>query len=139
MVRNYTTLEESKHLVELGVSTDTADMCYALNDDVLAIPYNIVSKDKDFPVDGVIPCWSLSALLELMPKSINKYDGRVYRNYSINLFRSYYYCCGYSFGPSLNEENQDNLCIYGSEDCWLDGVYHTILWLFDEGYLKKEE
>ena len=50
-----TTIEQSKKLLELGIDVNTADM---MHDRLIIIPFN----------DGsLIPAWSLSALLRLMP------------------------------------------------------------------------
>ena len=72
--RIVTSLEQSKKLLELGIDITTADMYYSFD-------YNIEEYEKDaqiipqselrqhfslFPED--VPAWSLSALLELMPK-----------------------------------------------------------------------
>lgn len=62
----YTTLEESKLLVELGVNPETADMHY----------WNAEGKDyvyvgKSDTVNSE-PCWSLDALINLFPIAINQ-------------------------------------------------------------------
>ena len=50
-----TTIEQSKKLLELGIDINTADM---MHDRLIIIPFN----------DGsLIPAWSLSALLRLIP------------------------------------------------------------------------
>lgn len=64
MNRICTSIEQSKKLIDLGIDVNTADMCY------------IDGSDKDCQVkDGTldyedIPAWSLSVLLELMPKEL---------------------------------------------------------------------
>lgn len=135
-MKHYTNIEQSKRLVELGLNIGTADMYY-------------VSEDYSTPRIGVplglspnVPCWSLEALLEAIPQSIQKWDdrSRSRKNYELNLFRSYYHCCSYSFGPSLKEENHDSLCCFG-EDTWLDAVYKVAVWLAEKGWLtcKREK
>jgi len=68
-----TTIEQSKELVRLGLDPKTSDMSYS---------EEYFGKDKDgndewcwrlnackfVDVEGIIPAWSLSALLEVMPK-----------------------------------------------------------------------
>ena len=70
-----TNIEQSKHLLELGLNTKTADMSYS---------EEYFGKDNDgndewcwrlnackfIDVEGIIPAWSLSALLEVMPKEL---------------------------------------------------------------------
>jgi hypothetical protein len=75
-----TTIVQSKHLLELGLDPNTADMFWKYsaslgNTDIngrIAVSYHdnlFVGK-----CDGAIPAWSLSALLEVMPMNINDYD-----------------------------------------------------------------
>ena len=70
----WTTLEEAKQLVEAGLSVETADMFWASDaDTVIPTPY-ITKTDNETLIPaykGAIPCWSLGALLKLMPKSIS--------------------------------------------------------------------
>lgn len=69
-----TTIEQSKHLLDLGLDPKTADMFWRYsaslgNTDIngkIAVSYHdnlFVGK-----YDGAIPAWSLPALLEVMPK-----------------------------------------------------------------------
>lgn len=71
-----TTKEQSYHLLRCGVSADTADMVYTnyRNKPNDGKPYiGSIGIRKD-----LIPAWSLSALLGLLPKEIN-IDGYKYR------------------------------------------------------------
>lgn len=66
-----TTIEQSKHLLELGLSKKTSDMSYS---------EEYFGRDKDgndewcwklnackfIDIEGIIPAWSLSALLEVI-------------------------------------------------------------------------
>lgn len=117
---HYTTIGQSKKLIELGLDPLTSDMCYSFTGEHIedakdedfsvsvglasAIRYNLFSYRYGYD----IPCWSLGALLEVMPVYIRNYNqlNKTTRVYDLNLFRSAYHCCGYSYGPSLNEENQ---------------------------------
>ena len=143
---NYTSIEQSKKLLELGLSPESADMCYLpthIGDEHHWIAslssYSECTKMTDVSIDYCIPCWSLGALLEVMPKSIERYDSdRCYRHYSLNLFKAYRYCCSYSFGPSLNEENHMQLCCFGEDASWLDVVFKTVVWLIENGYIKTK-
>lgn len=73
-MKNYTDIEQSKKLVEI-LPLESADMCYKCIDedpyDVVLRPYSewkeeykglLVSREVD-----VIPCWSLAALMNLLP------------------------------------------------------------------------
>lgn len=62
-----TTLEQSKKLVELGIDPNTADMYYWCKDEYDLRIGSYKARDEDLD----IPAWSVSALLELMPKHEN--------------------------------------------------------------------
>lgn len=71
-----TDIEQSSKLLEIGISIETADMCWELDKNCSIEAYNLVpliryntkerkelfEKDKE-----LIPTWSLSALLQLFP------------------------------------------------------------------------
>lgn len=149
MMIRYTTQEQSRRLLELGLDPETADMVYqvlqgttpsgrAIGHMCFATPNPKFLFKEDIVVPG-LPAWSLEALLEALPKSVEKvgmsYGSYVRKVYELNLFRSYYHCCGYSFGPSLSQENHDNLCCFGC-DTWIEAAYMTAVWLFENGYIK---
>ena len=74
-----TTQDQSSRLLRCGVSADTADMAL-INGTLILESYN----ETKSPIDDFIhdyelrPAWSLSALLELLPKEI-KSDGTTYK------------------------------------------------------------
>ena len=60
-----TSIEQSKKLIELGIDTNTADMCYfPLQGCNGNIHYNLFAHKEIIGIHS----WSLSALLGLMPK-----------------------------------------------------------------------
>ena len=80
-MKSYTDIEQSKRLAEF-LPLESADMCYKCIGedpyDVILRPYSewkeeykglLVGKEVD-----VIPCWSLAALLNVIPKRINDYN-----------------------------------------------------------------
>ena len=137
---NWTTLEQGKKLVELGLDPNTADMfyCYGMN---------VVTKewgyDKEPSVNGEelhidigdVPCWSGIALINLMPRYItrksilqsskeeeypllihSRLDGGYDVEYNANVIAEIGFCY-----PSL-----------------MDSLYNMVVWLLDNGYIKKE-
>lgn len=56
---NYTTLEQSKKLIEAGLDPEAADLRYIEN-------YPIVFENSIGLQKGDIPCWSLGQLIELI-------------------------------------------------------------------------
>lgn len=62
-----TTIDQSKKLLELGINAETADMWWNIGIGGYSNPSCVPVSDVD------IPAWSLTALLELIPESINDY------------------------------------------------------------------
>lgn len=106
-----TTIEQSKKLIELGIDINTADMRYSpLN---LDIPWVWVSKpliEKD-----AIPAWSLSALLELMPKILLATPNPVCDKY---------HC--YGFHQEFTETFGDTV---------IDAAFKMVVWLKENKYI----
>lgn len=79
-MKAYTDFEQSKKLAEI-LPIESADMCYRIvaynsNDAHEYQPYCFVGT-----LESDIPCWSLAALLELIPNYvINKVDDKIYAN-----------------------------------------------------------
>lgn len=68
--RNFTTPEQSKWLLELGVSADSADCLYDNawlkidKDDVPLVIYK-TNKFTDYDQQEYTPCWSVGRLIEI--------------------------------------------------------------------------
>lgn len=139
---SYTTLEQSKRLLELGLDPETADMNYPMfyHRAIDGGGKHLSDIPEAFKAIGEedVPCWSLDALLEAMPQYINQYNNGSWKSYHLNLFRSYYHCCSYSFGPSLKTEDYDNLICKGAES-WIDAVYMVVIYCLTNGYIKTVE
>ena len=112
MIQIATTLEQSKKLVELGFSGQTADMSYMY--DVCKEQDGEPVKDwklqqcKCFDLCGYpqIPAWSLSALWELLPNAIETED---YEVLELNISKD------------INQEME--ICYYTNDRDFRD-VYH---------------
>ena len=74
-MKAYTDLEQSKKLAEI-LPIESADMCY--NDNELRIGYAPLAKERD----DYFPCWSLAALLDVLPKTLE--DG-FYDEHELNI------------------------------------------------------
>ena len=68
---NYTNIEQSKRLLELGINSKTADATLAFNQNIKKVvtrPYNKFIKFFDDEVPSFLhPCWSLDALIKFFP------------------------------------------------------------------------
>lgn len=87
-MKAYTDLEQSKKLAEI-LPIESADM--ALCGKIQPLMTDYISAKKKFSNAGEIPidpCWSLSALLDVLPDEITK-DGDVFRNMFFHLKGKY--------------------------------------------------
>jgi len=125
---NYTTIEQSKKLVELGLNPETADMWWTPLNWQLTEYYVEVKQDGISTPKNPIPCWSLGALMELMPKiKEDEDDGGCYPTL----------CKGW--------DNGQWYCVYRSSiyitkwyDNSIDAAFEIVCWLLKNGYLTKE-
>lgn len=128
MIKSYTDLEQSKKLAEI-LSLESADMYWSFG--------NIKFMDNDYDSNVVqhIPCWSLTALLKLIPK-------RILRKDKIH--------CGQAFIPSFRWEitptaiyytDGNNIMDYvsfryGENNIELiDAVFKMVVWLKENSKL----
>ena len=127
-----TSLEQSKKLIELGISFNTADMFYA---DLLVgdnHKYNLhLLESYGFKTFGetklkisnhlcFIPAWSLTALLKLMPT-----DDKKDEYYVTTESHSDYH--------TVNYRNCWDGCIHSaySEESLLDAAFEMVCWLLE--------
>lgn len=130
---NYTTIEQSKKLVEAGLDSNTADMFYVQKQGIPII------MNECFSIELDLPCWSIGALIELMPAYIttnytigsNLFIQRVGNSYGESGFRIYYKL-------DENAAYTDFITSYDYKNL-IDAVFETILWLLENNYIKKGE
>ena len=117
-----TTLVQSRHLLELGIDPKTADMSYS---------EEYFGKDKDgndewcwrlnackfINVEGILPAWSLSALLEVMPN-----ETRLLKAAD----NGTYLCDIRGFSAAKWYDNP------------IDEVFFMIVYLLEQGLIEKE-
>ena len=120
---NCTTIEQSKKLLELGLSPDSADILILNNvgrsgkvDDT---NYTIILKENLNPlakVPEIIPCWSVGALLEIIPQYRVVDKNPSCTEFSVWSVEYDYEC----FGVTL-----------------LDACYNMVCWLLENHYINK--
>ena len=123
-MKSYTDLEQSKKLAEI-LPIESADMFWMLESkdyyELVAIPYNESGADKN---DGY-PCWSLAALLNVIPKHIKDYN--VLRiDISENDFAIWYDEIGYGVNNDLPNITMESA---------VDACYEMIIKLHEENLL----
>ena len=132
-----TTLEQSKRLLECGLDPNTANLVYFIHHNNEYDPDNCFDTiERDFrdnwdPIwdtwdDDNIPCWSMSALMDMLPQHVqNKYNIMFVHNVYFTIF------------------NDDGTVIFGdnihteSGETTMDAVVKFFCWLLDNGHLTQ--
>ena len=114
-MKAFTEIQQSKKLAKI-LPPDSADMCYRIvaynpNDTHVYQPYCFSGT-----LESDIPCWSLSALLELIPTAIDEYTDDFSQLELTKQSVSYVYAMGNLRKGFL----KDNL---------LDAVFEIVVWL----------
>ena len=141
---NYTSIEQSKKLLELGLNPESADMEYlAIKEDGKLVGDIPFVKDDSEVEDSAyshiydrIPCWSATKLLDLLPNIIKR--GKEMRNwYWFNLNREpYQISYGNSFGSSgewcdmVSSPQRDDL---------VDACYDMVVYLIENKCINANE
>lgn len=135
-----TSIEQSKKLLNLGLDPSTADMYYSYYGNSRYNP-TIAYKGQQWFLCQIrnslhddIPCWSLTALLELMPLFIRTDNG----DYNFSLARGGAGAYTFSYIHSLKEpwELGYNLRLTTHKDSVIDAAFEMICWLIEQGHIK---
>ena len=128
MNKGFTSIEQSRHLLELGLDPETADMVYpawTLSDTPTEDIVNI--RRHDYENDNDVPCWSLAALLDLMPQT-NKFHTRLLLEFNRVIFE-----------PCDDEIIVNESTFHYSDGTnLLDAVVDMVIWLLENGYIEKK-
>ena len=119
-----TSLEQSKKLLSLGLDPSTADMCYPHFIRHGADTYNEIpeiAEDIDYPYE--MPCWSLVALLELMPDGVQTYKTYNYVRIDITFVHN-----GIVTGSNRVEDKT-----------YIDAVFEMVCWLIEQKHIKVKK
>jgi len=130
-MKHYTSIEQSKKLLKLGLSAVSADLAWRnerLGDRIKCFTPSFDTTCANWDKD--LPCWSLGALLEILPKNIR-------------IVSTYYYYELYAStkGYAIDFIDTDKLRKLHTveEESLIEAVYNMIVWLFENGYIKKGE
>ena len=115
-----TTIEQSKHLLELGLDPKTADMYYlpqVMNEGETLWPI-----DKGYDLDDADqPAWSLSALLEVIPKEC---EPDIQKSPISGVYFAHCFANG---KPYITDDHGNAVC----------AAYEIVCWLLEQGLIKK--
>ena len=114
-----TNIEQSQQLVRLGLDPVTADMCFEMEKGNWTL--NVGKKSAQVNRGLAIPAWSLSALLEVMPKM--EADSTVCLGRVSTLIR----CKSHDF-----MWQHDSTAVQP-----IVAAYEMVCWLLENGYIKK--
>ena len=132
MIKAYTDIEQSKKLAEI-LPLESADMCYSNDGTAIKIDANSYNVRKfmwkDYVVE-VIPCWSLAALLNILPPYLFEFDRGIDLNIYPNLNGKGWHC---SYMPN-NIENMktDKFKLITSKDTPIDACVEMIIKLNEQ-------
>ncbi len=128
----WTTLEESRRLVELGLEVKTADMHWKQVADGLGEPWvwrafcgndvAIVHDLFSYRQDYVVPCWSLGRLIELL----KTYAGQTWEVYGTLDNGAFFGFSGITTSVFI-------------EKTFIEAVVRMTEWLLEKGVFGKEE
>jgi hypothetical protein len=134
---NYTSIEQSKILLELGLNPKTADMYYKqIVSNRTDMPYYDIIIGHSFAVeqnlfsfrnDYEIPCWSVGALLDIMPPFITT-------SQDIYHFKALEAGCGYSV---RYESDIHEVLLSSYQQELIDACCELIRLLFTLDYISK--
>lgn len=127
-----TSIEQSKKLIELGIDINTADMHYStwtiLNEGEYILSPNQGETIEELQEDygnQVIPAWSLSALLELIPPYLGEFKDGIDFGFSKAINGKWY--SAYYIKLDDNGLASFNMTVTG--DTAIDAVFEMIVWL----------
>ena len=140
---NYTSIEQSKKLIEAGLPIETADMHYINNKHPGCVPYQEMKKTNNEWLQGteITPCWSIDALLDIMPKTIPHKDFSVLETRKQWVYgwiltpSTLYYGC-----KVICEHTEcyiDSLVEFHYTDSIIEALYNMVVWLLENNYIKK--
>lgn len=126
-----TSIEQSKKLIELGIDVDTADMRWNIfvDDSTRCLPID----DWDLSKNGeegtkFVPCWSLAALLEIIPSEI--FSGEYIINITEGLDNKW--CITYD---NIDNKNHSFYGLSSSADNLIDACYEMVIKLHERKLL----
>ena len=115
-----TMIEQSKRLLELGLDSKSADMCLCKTTQDAWFPYAYTPGSYDA---HTVPAWSLSALLDVMPK---EHEPEIQKS----PVTGQYFVYGFFDGEKPTYMTKDY-------DSPIDAAFEMVCWLLEQGLIEK--
>lgn len=125
-LKTATTREQSEQLLYLGIKSETADCHIEMAPS--GIDYTYITQNYHNLVSNTIPSWSLSRLLEMMPKFIYEYSQRPYC-FALLSDENYWYIDYSDNGGTLHVESDENV---------FDAIVRMFAWLIKNNHFNAE-
>ena len=122
-----TTRKQSKQLIEMGISLETADCHIEMAPS--GMDYTYITQNYHCLSSNAIPAWSLIRLIELIPKSLEQ-TNRPNADLDIYCDRMYWFVTYEELGYDVKHQEM-------KKDLF-EAVISTIDWLIREKYFNKE-
>lgn len=124
-------VEQMKHLQELGLDTSDGSMCFEWNESD-SDNMVVTSPDADTNYDYYHETYTLQDIIELLPRSIQPNpDGETFY---LNL---YYYDLSWVV-DYLNNEGDGSYVVTTSNDSFIEAAYEMLSWCIENGYIEKK-
>lgn len=114
-----TTIEQSRRLIELGLDPKTADMVWMSNKWLYSIKDNILDKEDFREIDTL--AWSLSALLDVMPKEC---EPDIQKSPISGVYFAHWFI---DMTPQITDDYIDPVT----------AAYKMVCWLLEQGLIEK--
>ena len=113
-----TTIEQSRHLIELGLDPKTADMCFEMYKGNWTL--NVGKKSAQVNRGLAIPAWSLSALLDVIPSKLEPelHKNPIDETWFMDIWVEYNHMTGDYKHP-------------------VEAAYAIVIWLLEQGLIEK--
>lgn len=154
---SWTTIEQSKRLVDAGIRKDTASMSYItepiLEDDKIkyldgpklsTLSYQESINTKSLLVGGIsdfieiTPCWTLSDLISIVPVNFITYDNEwICHDVFVKFWKTIIgNDCSIDF-TYFDQYNDRYVCLYSDVKPFVDAFVDAIIWLSENKYLQN--
>lgn len=132
MSKQVLTIEQMKHLQELGVDTSKASMCWlTFNGDTTLVMHDEYCYESSSI--HPIPAFTLQDILDILPKKIYRDGCTWYASLYIDFENE---------RIAYGNTDRDGFEIYHEEVVsreLIDAAYNMLVWVIENGYLGKEE